>query len=109
MQVCRAVSPAVHVNPGDAVERTDRPFQPHGHHAQLRRKHVRQIAQVEVGAGLQDQHRRKSRWPVETSHAPTLAHPDVRLVRRAAGPAFSRIVAVTRWLDRNRIKELFDP
>ena len=48
VQMGRAVAPPVHVNPGDAVERADRPLEPHRHHTEFGREHVGQVAEVQV-------------------------------------------------------------
>ncbi len=61
MQMRGAVAPPVHVNPGDAVERADRPLEPDGHDAELGREHVGQVAEIEVGPGLEDQDGRQTR------------------------------------------------
>src|SRR5581483_6017373 len=84
MQMRGTVAVPVDVYPGHPVERADRALQPDGHHAELGGEQVRQVAEIEVGAGLEDQRDRQAGRLVHRAYPPAVADPDVRVVLRGA-------------------------
>ena len=108
VQVRGTVAPTIHVDPGHAVERPDGPLQAHGHHAQLGGEQIRQVAQIQVGPGLQDQDHRQTGGPVHGTDPPPLTDPDVRLVGRIAGGALPVRLAAAGRFERYGLVELLD-
>ncbi len=108
VQVCGAIAPAVHMHSGHAVEGPDSALQPDRQHAEFGREQVRQVTQIQVRAGLKDQHHRKPGRSIHRTYPPPLAGPDVRLIGSAAGGAFPIAFAATGRLGGDRIIKLFD-
>ena len=109
MQVRRAVAPPIHVDPGNAVERSDGALKPDRHDAQLRGQQIRQVPEVQMGPTLQDQDDRKAGRAVHGTDAPPIIDPDVRVVGRIAGDAIGGIFAASLRFDLDRRSESLDP
>ena len=59
-------------------------------------------------AALENQHHWQAGRPVHRANPPSLAEPDVRVVRRVAGDALGRILAAARRFNRDGWSEVFD-
>jgi len=96
------------MDPRNPVERTDGALQPYRHHAQLGGEHVRQVAQVEVRTGLQDENHRQTAGPIHRPHPPSLVHVDVRIIRGSARRALGGILALAGRLHGGRFFQCLD-
>jgi len=102
-----------HVRPSADGQRERRsyyalPVHPGKNLIEFGREQVRQVTQIQVRAGLKDQHHRKPGRSIHRTYPPPLAGPDVRLIGSAAGGAFPIAFAATGRLGGDRIIKLFD-